>query len=217
MIALEQLQKKLATLIPGARLEETVLPGCPQICLYLLNADYPQEGLAAPTVQQVMDNPLYWVFCWASGQVLAAHLLRYPERVAGKRVLDFGSGSGVVAIAAALAGAREVVACDQDPLALAVVAHNAALNGVGVQLAADFDALEGPVELITAADILYDRENLSWLGRLRRRGDAVLLADSRLKHFSDPVFLEIARQSSHTVPDLAESLEFSEVRVYSSH
>ena len=217
MTALQNLQRQLACIIPGARLEETVLPGCPQICLHLLNADYPQEALAASTVQRVMDNPLYWAFCWASGQVLAAHLLRHPERVADKRVLDFGCGSGVVSIAAALAGAREVIACDNDPFALAMTERNAALNGVQVQLASDFDALAGPVELITAADVLYDRENLTWLERFPRRSDEVLVADSRVKSFDYPAYSEIARQVSLTVPDLDESSEFREVRVYLSH
>ena len=180
MSALRNLQRQLADIIPGARLEETVLPGCPEICLHLLNADYPQEALAASTVQRVMDNPLYWSFCWASGQVLAAHLLRHPERVADRRVLDFGCGSGVVSIAAALAGAGEVIACDHDPFALAVTERNAALNGVRVQLAPDFDSLAGPVELITAADILYDQANLHWPKRFLRRADEVLVADSRL-------------------------------------
>jgi predicted nicotinamide N-methyase len=217
MTALRNLQRQLADIIPGARLEPTVLPGCPEICLYLLNADYPQEALAASTVQRVMDNPLYWTFCWASGQVLAAHLLRHPERVADRRVLDFGCGSGVVSIAAALAGAGEVIACDHDPFALAVTERNAALNGVRVQLASDFDSLAGPIELITAADVLYDRENLPWLTRFLRRADEVLVADSRLKSFNYPAYSEIARQVSLTVPDLDESSEFREVRVYLSH
>lgn len=217
MSALRNLQRQLADIIPGARLEETVLPGCPEICLHLLNADYPQEALAASTVQRVMDNPLYWSFCWASGQVLAAHLLRHPERVADRRVLDFGCGSGVVSIAAALAGAGEVIACDHDPFALAVTERNAALNGVRVRLAPDFDSLAGPVELITAADILYDQANLHWPKRFLRRADEVLVADSRLKSFNYPSYSEIARQVSLTVPDLDESSEFREVRVYLSH
>ena len=217
MSALRNLQRQLADIIPGARLEETVLPGCPEICLHLLNADYPQEALAASTVQRVMDNPLYWSFCWASGQVLAAHLLRHPERVADRRVLDFGCGSGVVSIAAALAGAGEVIACDHDPFAQAVTERNAALNGVRVQLAPDFDSLAGPVELITAADILYDQANLHWPKRFLRRADEVLVADSRLKSFNYPSYSEIARQVSLTVPDLDESSEFREVRVYLSH
>ena len=216
MSALRNLQRQLADIIPGARLEETVLPGCPEICLHLLNADYPQEALAASTVQRVMDNPLYWSFCWASGQVLAAHLLRHPERVADRRVLDFGCGSGVVSIAAALAGAGEVIACDHDPFALAVTERNAALNGVRVRLAPDFDSLAGPVELITAADILYDQANLHWPKRFLRRADEVLVADSRLKSFNYPSYSEIARQVSLTVPDLDESSEFREVRVYLS-
>ena len=143
--------------------------------------------------------------------------MHHPERVADRRVVDFGCGSGVVSIAAALAGAGEVIACDHDPFALEVTERNAALNGVRVQLASGFDSLAGPVELITAADVLYDRENLPWLNRFLRRADEVLVADSRLKSFNHPSYSEIARQVSVTVPDLDESSEFREVRVYLSH
>lgn len=208
------LQQRIEGIIPGARLDITPLPGCPGIRLYLLNADYPQGALDSDAVERVMDNPLYWVFCWASGQVLAELLLGEPDRVRGRRVVDFGCGSGIVAIAAALAGAREVIACDIDPLALAATARNARLNGVHLHLAPDFDAIEGPVDLLIAADVLYDRENLPWLARFVERSSQVLVADSRLRNFDFPPYREIARRASCTLPDLDESSEFREVRIY---
>jgi predicted nicotinamide N-methyase len=161
-----------------------------------------------------MDNPLYWVFCWASGQVLAKLLLERPRWVQGKRVLDFGCGSGVVAIAAAMAGAREVIACDIDPLALRATRLNAGLNGVSLTLAQDFFEVRGDVDLVIVADVLYDRANLPWLARFTARAPRVLLADSRIRDFSHPPYREIARHSSCTLPDLDESPEFREVRVY---
>jgi predicted nicotinamide N-methyase len=208
------LQQRLQGIIPGARLDITVLPGCPELKLCLLNADYPQGELDAQALQRVMDNPLYWVFCWASGQVLARFLLDSPDWVRGKRVIDFGCGSGVVAIAAALAGAREVVACDNDPLALAATGRNARLNGVDVILSPDFDAIEGPADLLIAADVLYDRENLPWLQRFVERVPRVLVADSRLKNFDHPSYRQIDCRESCTLPDLDESAEFREVRIY---
>jgi predicted nicotinamide N-methyase len=208
------LQQHLQNIIPAGRLEVTRLPDCDAVRLLLLNADYPQSDLGAEAVRRVMDNPLYWVFCWASGQVLAQYLLQSPHCVAGKRVLDFGCGSGVVSIAAALAGAREVIACDNDPLVLAATAHNAQLNDVTLTLAPDFHAVEGPVDLIIAADVFYDRDNLPWLQRFAQRAGQVLVADSRLQDFDYPPYREIARRASCTLPDLDESAEFREVRVY---
>ena len=161
-----------------------------------------------------MENPLYWVFCWASGQVLARFLLDNPQLVRGKRVLDFGCGSGVVAIAAGLAGAREVLACDIDSLALAATRFNAQLNGVELQLADDYFAVDGDIDLIIVADVLYDRENFSWLQRFVERAPQVLIADSRVKNFDHPPYSQIDRRESCTLPDLDESPEFRDVRIY---
>jgi len=213
-VKVPRLQAALDAVLPGARLEVTPLPGCPDLSLALLNADFPQEQLPPDSVQRAMDNPLYWVFCWASGQVLANHVLAYPEQVAGRRVLDFGCGSGVVAIAAARAGAAEVVACDNDPLALAASRCNAALNGVELTLADDFDAVAGDLDLILVADVLYDRGNLPWLRRFAQRAPRVLLADSRVKDFDYPPYRQVGRYASCTVPDLDEAAEFRDVRLY---
>lgn len=211
MFELADLQRQLSDIIPGARLEATPLPA---LQLYLLNPDYPQGDLDPEAVQRVMNNPLYWVFCWASGQVLAQYLLERPELVAGKRVLDFGCGSGVVAIAAAMAGASQVIACDIDPLALAATRANAELNRVELELVADFFAVEGPLDLIIVADVLYDRANLDWLARFIERAERVLVADSRVRDFDYPPYRQVARQSSCTLPDLDESAEFRGVRIY---
>ncbi len=208
------LAERLAGIIPGARLEWQSLPATPQIELLLLAADYPQGELSETDMQQVMDNPLYWVFCWASGQVLAEFLLQQPDWVAGKRVLDFGCGSGVVAIAAALAGAREVVACDIDPLALQATAVNAERSGVELVLADDYHAVRGDIDLVIVADVLYDRGNFPWLQRFVERAPAVLIADSRVKDFDVPPYRQVARRDSCTLPDLDESAEFRDVRIY---
>ena len=201
-------------LLPHARMELTGLPQYPTLQLFLLNSDYPQSKLSAETVSNLMDEPLYWVFCWASGQVLAKFLRDDPAWARGKRVLDFGSGSGVVAIAAALAGAREVIACDTDPQALLATRRNAEINGVELSLVGDYYDVEGEVDLIIVADVLYDRENLVWLQRFIDRASQVLIADSRIKDFDHPPYVEIDRCQASTLPDLDESMEFRDVRIY---
>ena len=210
----QQLSQTIQDLLPGAKITATALPDYPGLRLFLLNADYPQSGLAPEVAARLMDNPLYWVFCWASGQVLAQFIKANPARVSGKRVLDFGCGSGVVAIAAALAGAREVIACDIDPLALAATRRNAELNGVSLTLAGDFEEVEGEIDLIIVADVLYDRQNFPWLERFTNRAREVLVADSRVKNFNHPPYVEIDRCDACTLPDLDESAEFRDVRVY---
>jgi predicted nicotinamide N-methyase len=210
----ENLDARLRDILPSASLEVMCLPDAPGLKLMLLAGDYPQGELSQSEMHRVMNNPLYWVFCWASGQVLARHLLDHPGLVAGKRVLDFGCGSGVVAIAASLAGAGEVVACDIDPLALEATRINAALNGVDLSLSADYYDVQGDIDLIIVADVLYDRENFPWLQRFVERAPHVLIADSRVKNFDHPPYVQIGRMDSCTLPDLDESAEFRDVRIY---
>ncbi|MEH6583457.1 MAG: 50S ribosomal protein L11 methyltransferase [Halioglobus sp.] len=208
------LTNNLRALLPRARLESISLETSPPISLALLNADYPQGALTQEEISRIMDHPLYWVFCWASGQVLAQFLLADPAWVRGKRVLDFGCGSGVVAIAAALAGAKEVIACDIDTLALDATGLNAQRNGVNLTLASDYNDIDGDIDLIIVADVLYDKSNFVWLDRFTQRADKVLIADSRVRDFSHPPYRPVARREGWTLPDLDESAEFRDVRIY---
>ncbi len=210
----QSLQQALQRIIPGARLEPVSLSAGRALQLLLLNSDYPQGELDPEGMARIMDNPLYWVFCWASGLVLARRLLSSPEQVAGKRVLDFGCGSGVVAIAAKLAGAREVIACDIDAQALEATAVNAHLNRVALTLCDDFYNVDGELDLIVVADVLYDQGNFPWLQRFVQRAPQVLIADSRVKHFDFPPYREVGREPGCTLPDLDESPEFRDVRLY---
>ncbi len=210
----ERLAAALGAIIPGGQLAFQALPDCPELELLLLAADYPQQGLTTEDAERVMDNPLYWIFCWASGQVLARRLLDNPEWVRGRRVLDFGAGSGVAGIAAALAGAREVVACDNDPLALQACSINAARNGVELLLSDDFKQVSGNIDLVIVADVLYDSGNLPWLAKFTGRSPRVLVADSRVREFNYPPYREVDAAVSCTLPDLDESEEFRHVKLY---
>jgi len=212
----EMLRRHLAARVPGAELSWQALPGCPCVSLLLLDPTYPRGPLDPVVTARLMDEPPYWAFCWASGQVLAAFLEERPQWVRGRRVLDLGCGSGVAGIAAALAGAARVIACDLDPVALAATRCNARRNGVHLALLSDLDQLDEPVDVVLVADVLYDRENLPLLARLVELAPQVLLADSRIRDFRHPGFRRLADHPSHTVPDLGESQEFNRVTLYAS-
>ena len=131
-------------------------------------------------------DPPFWAFAWAGGQALARYLLDYPEVVKDRRVIDIASGSGLVAIAAARAGAAAVTAYDIDPLAAAAIGVNAAANGVAV-LAVCADVLDTgalaplDVDVILVADAFYQRDLadrvMRFLERGRARGADVLASD----------------------------------------
>lgn len=212
----DHLAAAVHTIIPAGTLHAQTLRDVPELALYLIDDTYPQHALDDKAIQLIMNQPLYWIFCWASGQVLARYLLDHPQLVRGKRVLDFGAGSGVVAIAAAMAGAGEVIACDNDPLALQACALNAHLNGVNITLESDFYAVNNDLDLIVVADVLYDHENLPWMSRLATRASQVIVADSRVKNFSVPPYSVMDRFESATMPDLDESVSFRQVTLYST-
>ncbi len=214
MTTLEALQSRLRDYLPHAVLSRQTLPLAPELRLWLLDDSYPQHLLDGEQIQRIMNYPAYWCFCWASGQVMARYLLDHPELVRGKRVLDFGCGSAVAAIAAARAGAAAVVACDLDADALAVSTLNAEVNGVELDYSIDFFADKQRYDVILVADVLYDRGNLPLLDQFLQRADAVLVADSRVKDFSVAGYRHVQFQRATTIPDLAESEEFSRVNLY---
>lgn len=210
----EHLNTHLQKTLSRGRVAVTNPAGCPEISLHLFDPSVLEGPLSHEEAQAVVGEPAYWSFCWASGQVLAQWILDNPAEVAGKRVLDFGSGSGVVAIAAAMAGAKEAIACDVDVAALDAAMANARLNGVTVTPCADWHRRPDGVDLVTAADVLYDAENRPLLQAFRAAAPEVLLADSRVKHLGDDHYRELTVIEGRTWPDLNEFEEFNRVRLY---
>ena len=155
------------------------------------------------------EAPPFWAFPWAGGQGLARYVLDHPGVVAGKRVLDVASGSGLVAIAAALAGAREVTATDIDPSALNAIVVNAEANGVAVEVRSLDLTSAGPVteEVVLAADIFYDRDvaphALAFAQRARETGAEALISDPGRAFIPVEALTEVER---HEVP-VIKSLE----------
>jgi len=129
-------------------------------------------------------DPPFWAFAWAGGRALARYLLDHPEAVSGMHAIDVASGSGLVAIAAAMAGAAAVTAYDVDPLAAAAITVNAEANGVTVPAVCadvlDADDPPGP-DLVLVADAFYEKDLagqvLRFAERSRARGAAVLVGD----------------------------------------
>ncbi len=213
LLAADLLVMALQKTLPNGRLLATRLTLVPEIALRLFDPAVLEGPIPSEVAQAVMAEPAYWSFCWASGQVLARFILDHPHYAAGKTVVDVGSGSGVVAIAAALAGAGKAIAVDIDPVSRQAVEDNAKLNRVTIDVRAALPS-ELNIELLTAADILYDRENLALLPEFRQQAAQVLLADSRVKNLNEEGYTKLAVAEARTCPDLNEFEEFNQVRIY---
>jgi len=157
----------------------TPVPGVPEITLLLADEVFSvwQDGAELP----------FWAFAWPGGQVLARWLLDHPELVTGRDVVDLGCASGLVGIAAALAGARSVLCIDVDPAATRSAHHNANLNGVDVdtRTADVLDEPAGPEadgRIVLAGDLFYERDlavrSIGWLRRQATAGAWALAGDA---------------------------------------
>lgn len=166
-----------------ARTAPAAVPLAPELRLYQATELTPLWHATAAELAGWDDSP-YWAFPWAGGQALARTILDEPALVAGRRVFDFATGSGLVALAAARAGAAEVIACDLDPFCAAAVALNAGLNGLTIPFRTGDpigDALDG-LDVLLAGDVFYERalaaRALTWFRWLAARGVRVLAGDA---------------------------------------
>jgi len=210
----ERLTRLLQKTLPDARAGVFPLELCPSLRLYLIVPDDMDRRFSPDEVHSILEIPPYWAFCWAAGHGLAAFLLEHPRLCEGKRVLDVGAGSGVAAVAAAMAGAREVLACDTDADALVAVLANARLNGVRVETCMDLDEVRGPVDLLLASDVFYDRANRPLLDAFPGMAREVLVADARVSISDVPPYGRIFEMEAATLPDLREADAFRHVGFY---
>jgi predicted nicotinamide N-methyase len=179
------------------------VPHAPEISLYVADEVTPLWQKTEEELGQIGLPPPFWAFAWAGGQALARYILDNPALVAGRRVLDFASGSGLVAIAAARAGAAHVLAADIDAFAQAAIPINAAANGVTIEIMRD-DVLglyEPAVDVVLAGDIFYDRDIagrvLIWLRGWQERGVTALIGDPGRSYLPKDVLMLLA---SYEVP-----------------
>lgn len=184
-------------------------PHTPEIRLHLATELVPiwqktEEELAAIGVP-----PPFWAFAWAGGQALARYLLDHPDTVRGRHVLDFASGSGLSAIAAAKAGAAQVLATEIDPFAIAAIGLNAAANGVPVSATLD-DVIgrDDGWDTVLAGDVCYEREMsarvFAWLRMLAGRGALVLMGDPGRNYLPSSNLVEIAVYDVQTTRELED-------------
>lgn len=189
------------------------VPHAPEIVLHV--ADEATE-LWMKTEEELGEMglpPPFWAFAWAGGQALARYILDHPEIVAGRTVFDFASGSGLVAIAAAKAGARAVFASEIDSFALEAITLNAEANGVAVTtLAGDVIGTDEGWDVALAGDVSYERDMAGavtdWLEALHRRGATVLIGDPGRAYLARERLTQIAE---YRVPT-TRALEDAEIK-----
>lgn len=208
-----------------AHTEVTAVPHAPEILLYLATETTELWRKTEDELGEIGLPPPFWAFAWAGGQALSRYILDNPDRVKGKRVLDFASGSGLVGIAAACAGAASVDAVDIDPFSTSAIHINAAHNHVRLNVRSDnlLGAQQDGVwtsdnwtdegwDVILAGDICYERDLaarvIAWLEALACRGADVLIGDPGRSYLPKARLSQVA---VYEVP-VTRELEDSEVK-----
>lgn len=183
-------------------------PLVPEVRLHLATEAVPLWQLTEEALQEKGLPPPFWAFAWAGGQALARYILDNPEMVRDRRVVDFAAGSGLVAVAAALSGARSVLAVDVDPFSVTACELNAVANGVTVTVSGD-DIVGQPLpeaDVLLAGDICYEQPLAGrverWFRSLVTAGTPVIMGDPgrtyrpsggmrRLAHYAVPTTREL--------------------------
>ncbi|HWY61637.1 MAG TPA: methyltransferase [Rhizomicrobium sp.] len=190
-------------------------PLTPELRLHLATEIVPLWRRTEEELEAMGVPPPYWAFAWAGGQALARYVLDNPELVAGKRVLDFGAGSGVVALAAAKAGAASVLAADIDKFSVAAIQANALANGLTVATTSD-DLIGGSedFDIILVGDMCYERplaeRLMAWL---KSSAAEILLGDPGRAYFPKEGLVRLAQYNVATTREL-EDREIRETGVW---
>ncbi len=182
-------------ILQNLRLEPA--PGLPEIVLY--------RAHSGSRLSRLGETPPYWPYHWAGGTVLARYILDHPEIVRGKSLIDLGSGSGVVAIVAMKAGAREVTAIDIDPNAASAIQLNALASSVQVTTVTGEMRTPPDADLILAGDVFYDarlaRKMAVLFTACVKAGTEVLVGDMGRK----PLPLDLLEPlAEYDVPDFGQ-------------
>ena len=200
----------------------TLVPHVPEISLHVADESVPMWEKTEEELGAIGLPPPYWAFAWAGGQALARHVLDHRDIVAGKRVLDLAAGSGLVAIAAAKAGAAPVIAADIDAFTEAAIALNAEANDVYVEIIMQ-DLLDRPAadmpryDVILVGDLFYERDTadraLAFLARNAASGARVLIGDPGRTYLPKERLTLIAEYSVPVTREL-EDMEIKRTSVW---
>jgi predicted nicotinamide N-methyase len=196
------------------------VPHAPEISLHVADEATALWQKTEDELGEIGLPPPFWAFAWAGGQALARYILDNPGLVAGQRVLDFASGSGLVAIAAAKAGAAHVAASEIDAFAAEAIGINAAANNVADRISvslADIIGTDDGWDTVLAGDICYQRDIAervtTWLQALSRRGAQVLIGDPARSYLPRDALEEIAAYQVPTTRAL-EDMEIKKSSVW---
>ena len=197
-----------AFIIANTRLQ--AIPHAPEVSLWLADEVTPIWRLTEEELGQMGLPPPFWAFAWAGGQALARWVLDHPEAVQDRRVVDFATGSGLVAIAAMKAGAASALGADIDPFCGAAVALNAQANGVQVGFTSD-NLLETPsldADVIFAGDVCYEKpmadQVMGWLRQARANGAEVIIGDPGRTYFRQDGLVFLAEYRVPTTRELED-------------
>lgn len=195
------------------------VPGLEEIRLHLADEVLPLWRAVQIETGDADAALPYWAFAWAGGLAIGQHLRIQPEIVAGRRVFDLASGSGLCAVAAARAGAAAVTAADIDPFAVAATALNARANGSRISVIQDDVLDDDPpdVEVILAGDCWYEghlaERVLPWLRRAAARGIEIVVGDPGRRYLPTGELIELAIYQVQTTTEL-EDLDQKQGRVF---
>ena len=192
----QTLEGRRAFIVENTRVQAP--PHAPELTLHLADEITPIWTLTEEALEDLGLAPPFWAFAWAGGQALARYILDNPTSVAGKTVVDFATGSGIVAIAAMKAGAKSVLANDIDSFCQAAVSLNGEVNGVEIAFT-DTNLLDGPpptCDVLLAGDICYEKPMaeavMAWMRQGRAAGSAVLIGDPGRSYFRKDDLIKLA-------------------------
>ena len=204
----QTLAGRRAFIVENTRLQAP--PHTPELQLHLADEITPIWKLTEEALAEIGLPPPFWAFAWAGGQALARYILDHPAIVSGKRVVDFASGSGLVAIAAMKAGATSVLAADIDVFCEAAIGLNAEANGVELAFT-EVDLLDAPppvADVLLAGDICYERPMaaavMAWLALGRAAGATVLIGDPGRTYFPKDGLEKLAEYQVQTTRELED-------------
>ena len=186
-------------------------PLVPEVKLHLAHEALPIWQRTEDELGEIGLPPPFWAFAWAGGQALARYILDNPETVHDKRIIDIASGSGLVGIAAMMAGAASVLAADIDAFSVAAIAVNVELNQVRVDITID-NLLADPiadVDVILVGDLFYEKavatQCLNWLDQAQAKGIDVLIGDPGRSYLPKDRLIKVAEYSVPVSRDLEDA------------